>query len=679
MSDPHHSRSHALAYAAAGMEPPPPAPLRKSDPVRVGPYVLVSVLGSGGMGRVYLGRNTEGGPGPAAVKVIRPEYAEDPRFRKRFAREVDALGSVQGAHTVRLMGSGSDDELLWVATEYIPGPTLEDAVERRGPLDAAAAWRLMADLGRAIEAMWRAGIVHRDLKPSNVILAADGARVIDFGIVQAADGTSITTTGQNVGTIAFMSPEQVRGQEVTAASDVFTLASTLTYAVAGEAPFGEGTGVDVLHRVAFDPPREDILDKVAAVDAELASFVRLCLDKDAELRPAPDVVFRTAIGHQLSAPAADPRRSMSLPAANAFPALGAQPASAARAGTAPVGAPSPGDPPSAQHLEPPAAVPATTAARGRRRRNIVPAAAVAALVTGGLTVALLYPDDAPATAEPAPAATPAVTDPSASKPSASSKVTSPTPTASRADGAPTMPPGTTATQDAGTLDLRAAECLAEIVSGSSGKCVAALQRLLAGYGLDVATDGRFEARTLAAVKAFQTEAGLTADGKVDKKTRALLYSRPGGAVRTGTVTVTESVNTVDVARCLDADTGTANSEDQTVQVWECTGASQQQWALYPVPGQASQYIVVNQGNRRCLDADAAGAGHNGHGIHSTRCNGLAAQRWRLGTSAVSGVRTLVSVPDGFCLDAEAAGSGQDGQRVQAWSCAGSTNQAWKWG
>ncbi|MET8163289.1 protein kinase [Streptomyces sp. NPDC005329] len=691
MSDPHHSRSHALAYAAAGMEPPPPAPLRKSDPVRVGPYVLVSVLGSGGMGRVYLGRNTEGGPGPAAVKVIRPEYAEDPRFRKRFEREVDALGSVQGAHTVRLMGSGSDEDLLWVATEYIPGPTLEDAVEKRGPLDAAAAWRLMADLGRAIEAMWRAGIVHRDLKPSNVILAADGARVIDFGIVQAADGTSITTTGQNVGTIAFMSPEQVRGKEVTAASDVFTLASTLTYAVAGEAPFGEGTGVDVLHRVAFDPPREDVLDKVAAVDAELASFVRLCLDKDAELRPAPDVVFRTAIGHQLSAPAADPRRSTSLSAGTAFPtgtafsAADRQPGSAARPGSAPGGAPAPGDPLAARSLGAPtvpraAAAPGAATARRRHRGNVVLAAAVAALVTGGLTVALLYPDDAPATAAPGPASTPAVTGPSASVPDASSKATSPAPTttASEAGGEATMPSGTTATRDASTPDLRAAECLVEIVSGSSGNCVAALQRLLAGYGLDVTADGRFAARTLAAVKVFQTEAGLTADGKVDTKTKALLYSRPGGAVRTGTVTVTESVDTVDVARCLDADTGTANSEDQTVQVWECTGASQQEWALYPVPGRTAQYVVVNQGNHRCLDADAAGAGQNGHGIHGARCDGLAAQRWRLGASAGSGGQTLVSVPDGFCLDAEAAGSGQDGQRVQAWSCAGSTNQAWKW-
>ncbi|MET7650079.1 MULTISPECIES: protein kinase [unclassified Streptomyces] len=687
MSDPHHSRSHVLAYTAAGMEPPLPSPLRKSDPVRVGPYVLLSVLGSGGMGRVYLGQNSEGGPGPAAVKVIRPEYAEDPRFRKRFAREVGALGSVEGAHIVRLLGSGSDEDLLWVATEYIPGPTLEDAVEKRGPLGAEAAWRLMADLGRAIEAMWRAGIVHRDLKPSNVILAADGARVIDFGIVQASDGTSITTTGQNVGTIAFMSPEQVRGKEVTAASDVFTVASTLTYAVTGEAPFGEGTGVDVLHRVAFDPPHEDVLDKVAAVDAELAAFVRQCLDKDPELRPAPDVVFRTAIGHQLSAPAEGPRRSPSPAAATAFPAFAPRPAPAPQPGSVPPGVPAPGRPPSDRRREPPAAPPTappgavtvTAAPPGRHRRNIVLAAAVAALVTGGLTVALLGRDGAPATAEPEPTSTPAaVSGPPAPAPGVSSDTAAPTAKASEAADATVAPSGTTAADDDGKLDLRAAQCLAEIVSGTDGKCVAALQHLLAGYGLDVTVDGRFGARTLAAVKVFQTEAGLIADGRVGSETKALLYSRPGGAVRTGTVTVTESVDAVDVARCLDADSGTASLTNQTVQVWECTGASHQKWALYPVPGRASQYVVVNQGNRRCLDADAAGAGRNGHGIRGTRCDGQAAQRWRLGTSAVSGARTLVSVTDGFCMDADAVGSGQDGQRVQAWSCAGSTNQAWTW-
>ncbi|MFC4503422.1 MULTISPECIES: protein kinase domain-containing protein [Streptomyces] len=779
MSDPLHSRSRALAYAAAGMEPPAPVPLRRTDPERVGPYVLLSVLGSGGMGLVYLGRNTEGGPGPAAVKVIRPEYAEDPRFRKRFEREVGALGLVQAAHTVRLLGSGDDGGLLWVATEYIPGPTLDDVVEELGSIDAAAAWRLMADVGRAIEAMSRAGIVHRDLKPSNVILAADGARVIDFGIVQAADSTSITTTGQNVGTVAFMSPEQVRGQEVTAASDVFTLASTLTYAVTGSAPFGEGTGVDVLHRVAFDPPREEVLAKVAAADRELAAFVRLCLQKEPELRPAPDVVFRTAIGHQLAAPAGDPPGAGKRAGFAAFPASAAQagpalppgrdsspelssfspfgaapgtdaapgaasspapgvsstPGPFSPFGTAPEagssvgagassvpgsfspfgsspgsgsssavsgalgvpaaqagaaassgpGALAPGGPATGPSGSPSVADPATALPRERRRqrRNVVLAAAVAALVTGGLTVALLSRGDTPAAAGPEQTSTPTAAQNPAQPSGPAPDTASATPSATETepdDGPTASHSATTPALDPKKLDLRAtASCLAELASGSHGDCVAALQYLLSGYGLQVTVDGRFGAQTLAAVKVFQTEAGLTADGRVGPETRQLLYSKPRGAVRSGRVTVTESVHSVDVARCLDADTGTAGQTEQTVQVWECTGAPQQKWALYPVPGQAAHYTVVNLGNHRCLESGADGAGQNGNQIHSTRCSGLRAQRWSLGTSGVAGVKTLVSVPDGFCLDAEAATSGQDGQRVQAWSCAGSSNQAWKWG
>ncbi|MFE4993403.1 serine/threonine-protein kinase [Streptomyces mirabilis] len=276
----HRGRSEILAYAAVGMEPPPVIPLRKSDPRQAGPYRLETVLGSGGMGRVYLGRDTTGGAGLAAVKVIRPEYAEDPLFRKRFEREVGALDRVKGAHIVRLMGSGCDEDLVWVATEYIPGPTLSDVVTERGPIDAAAAWRLLADVGRAIEAIWRAGLVHRDLKPSNVILGADGARVIDFGVVQAGDGTSLTATGQNVGTSAWRGARldgclraACEGPPVGAdnwcpmavlntVSGNGRCSGSLSRQVrmnAASSASTSATCVDVLHRVAFESPREEVL------------------------------------------------------------------------------------------------------------------------------------------------------------------------------------------------------------------------------------------------------------------------------------------------------------------------------------------------------------------------------------------------------------------------------------
>ncbi|MGW0948669.1 protein kinase domain-containing protein [Streptomyces sp. NPDC002623] len=664
MHDQNRSRSDVMAYAAAGMEPPPVVPLRPNDPTQVGPYLLLSVLGSGGMGRVYLGRDTTGGSGRAAVKVVRPEYAEDPVFRRRFEREISALGRVQGAHTARLLGSGSDEGLVWVATEYIAGPTLAEAVDARGPLDAEGAWRLVADLGRAVEAVWRQGIVHRDLKPSNVILGADGARVIDFGVVQATDSTSITATGQNVGTPAFMSPEQVRGKEVTAASDVFSLACTLAYAVAGTPPFGQGSGVDVLHRVAFDPPHEDVLEKVAAVDEDLAAFVRACLDKDPEQRPAPDVVFRTAIGHQLSAPAASPPRS-------------SRGVSFARRPDAPDPSPSPAP------VEPPItpaapAAPAAPDARKRRKKLVtaVAAAAVLALTAGGVTAAMLSQDDESTTADsgPQPAPSGSVLGSPASAPGTSSSANSEaSPTRIEVSKSPQESASTAPTTEAAVSDIRSTGCPEQIASGARGACVTVLQNLLNGYGLHVTVDGNFGAATVAAVKVFQTEAGISAGGTVDAQTKTLLYSKPRGPVRTGRLTVRQSVDGSDVDRCLDADTG---SSGRTIQVWTCTGTSNQAWALYPVPGQSAQYILVNRSTHLCLTAD--GSAQNGQGIRGADCAGRSPQKWKLGASGPAGGTELVSVPDGFCLDAEASGSGQDGQRIQGWACAGNGNQAWAW-
>ncbi|MFF3136898.1 protein kinase domain-containing protein [Streptomyces mirabilis] len=657
----HRSRSEILAYAAVGMEPPPVIPLRKSDPRQAGPYRLETVLGSGGMGRVYLGRDTTGGAGLAAVKVIRPEYAEDPLFRKRFEREVGALDRVKGAHIVRLMGSGCDEDLVWVATEYIPGPTLTDVVTERGPIDAAAAWRLLADVGRAIEAIWRAGLVHRDLKPSNVILGADGARVIDFGVVQAGDGTSLTATGQNVGTPAYMSPEQTRGLEVTAASDVFSLASTLTYAVAGQAPFGEGTGVDVLHRVAFDAPREEVLDKVADVDAELAAFIRTCLDKDPEQRPLPETVFRTAIGHQLSAPTGGLSHVARKRPSQCAPFQG-EPSEALRA-AAPTESPA--------HSA--AAAPAGSRKRGR---FIVGAATAAVLAAAGVTVTLLQQGDSRTPAATRPETSPAVSgNPTPTPSTAKSAPPSTSPTTDRAAGKPSSPADT---RNPTTLDLRSAACAAEIASGAHGDCVKALQLLLAGYGLHVTVDGQFGEATVTALKAFQAEAGIAVNGKADAETKKLLYGMARGPVQVGSLTVTESVDGASVARCLDAHTTAAREGGPDVQVWTCNGTAVQKWALHRVPGQSSQYLVVNQGNHRCLDAHLGTVGQNGQRIRAVNCNGLSAQRWRLGASGPSGGRTLVSVPDGFCLDAEATSSGKDGQPVQGFGCAGSTNQVWSW-
>ncbi|WP_251063054.1 MULTISPECIES: serine/threonine-protein kinase [unclassified Streptomyces] len=279
------------------------SPLRPADPGRIGPYVPLGLLGSGGMGHVYLARPADNSPGLAAVKVIRPEYAEDARFRRRFEREAAVHAQVHTPRTPDLLGTGFDDSLLWMATQYLPGLDLAEAVRECGTLGAAGVWRLVAELGQALSALAAAGVVHRDLKPSNVILSLQGAYVIDFGIAQAADSSAITTTGSRVGTPAFMSPEYLREGSCDTASDVFSLAGSLIYAATGHAPFGDGTGVDVMHRVAFEAPKPEIMAELTAVDPALAALMSSCLAKEPAGRPTPRQLLdaATAAGHSRTA------------------------------------------------------------------------------------------------------------------------------------------------------------------------------------------------------------------------------------------------------------------------------------------------------------------------------------------------------------------------------------------
>ncbi|WP_030597598.1 serine/threonine-protein kinase [Streptomyces fulvoviolaceus] len=285
MTDQRPTPPYTPASGDAALQQAGATPLQPADPGRIGPYTPLGRLGSGGMGRVYLARPADDSPGLAAVKVIRPEYAEDPQFRRRFEREAGVHGRLRTAYAPELLGTGFEESLLWMATQYVPGLNLADAVRECGPLEPAGVWRLVADLGRALSALAAVGVVHRDLKPSNVILSTRRAHVIDFGISQAVDSSAITGTGSRVGTPAFMSPEYLREGRCDAASDVFSLACALTYAATGHAPFGDGTGVDVMHRVAFEEPKPDIMAEVATVDPALAALLAGCLAKDPAGRP----------------------------------------------------------------------------------------------------------------------------------------------------------------------------------------------------------------------------------------------------------------------------------------------------------------------------------------------------------------------------------------------------------
>ncbi|WP_326759800.1 serine/threonine protein kinase [Streptomyces phaeochromogenes] len=254
-------------------------PLQADDPPMVAGYRLAARLGAGGMGRVYLS-HTQGGR-PVAIKVIRPELADDPVFRRGFRREIKAAQRVRGAYTAELIDGDADAVPPWLATLYVPGPSLAEAVARRGPLPVPAVLWLMAGVAEALQAIHAAGIVHRDLKPSNVLLAADGPRVIDFGISLASGITSHTATGATVGTPQFMAPEQASGGEVTAATDVFALGQTAAFAALGEPLYGDGNSVGVLYRIVHSEPDLSLLP------AQLRPLMARCLAADPGDRATP--------------------------------------------------------------------------------------------------------------------------------------------------------------------------------------------------------------------------------------------------------------------------------------------------------------------------------------------------------------------------------------------------------
>jgi outer membrane protein assembly factor BamB len=254
--------------------------LTEADPRVVGEFRLRARLGAGGMGQVFLA--TSPGGRMVAVKVIHPELARDSEFVRRFRAEVEAARRVSGMYTAPVVAAGVDERPPWLATAFVPGPSLADIVSRYGPLPVPALWRLAAGLADALRAIHAAGLVHRDLKPANVLLASDGPRVIDFGISRAVADSRLTATGAIIGTPSFMSPEQVEGNVAGPPSDVFSLGSVLAFAASGVTPFSAGPGgssASVLYRVVHGSP------ELGIVPGEVRELVQACLAKDAAWRP----------------------------------------------------------------------------------------------------------------------------------------------------------------------------------------------------------------------------------------------------------------------------------------------------------------------------------------------------------------------------------------------------------
>ena len=284
------------AHQSADPAPKPPAamalaPLAQGDPSRIGPFRLLSRLGGGAMGEVFLAASRTGRP--VAVKRVRAEYARDVVFRARFAKEVAAVRAVTGGHTPALIDADAEAERPWIATAYVPGPSLAQAVDLNGALPEPLVLALGGAIAEALAAIHAAGIMHRDLKPSNILLDRDGPKVIDFGISRALDGTALTATGMRVGTAGYTAPELAAHRRTLPAGDVFALGCVLAYAATGVSPFGQGPDAQVLYRIVHEPPDPRAL---ACRDETLRALIEACLDKDPDARPTPQAVIEASRG-----------------------------------------------------------------------------------------------------------------------------------------------------------------------------------------------------------------------------------------------------------------------------------------------------------------------------------------------------------------------------------------------
>ncbi|MGW1073785.1 outer membrane protein assembly factor BamB family protein [Streptomyces sp. NPDC002537] len=254
--------------------------LTQHDPRRIGPFEVLGRLGAGGMGLVYLARSASGRR--VAIKTVRTELAEDQLFRVRFTREVEAARAVSGFYTAAVVDADPRAAVPWLATAYVPAPSLEEIINECGPLPAQAVRWLAAGVAEALQSIHGAGLVHRDLKPSNVLVVEDGPRVIDFGIASGVSNTRLTMTNVAVGTPAYMSPEQARdSRSVTGASDIFSLGSTLVFAATGHAPFHGANPVETVFMLLREGP------DLSGLPDELRPLIDSCMQMAAEHRPTP--------------------------------------------------------------------------------------------------------------------------------------------------------------------------------------------------------------------------------------------------------------------------------------------------------------------------------------------------------------------------------------------------------
>ncbi|MFH8366137.1 PQQ-binding-like beta-propeller repeat protein [Streptomyces sp. NPDC018031] len=353
--------------------------LTQHDPRRIGPFEVLGRLGAGGMGLVYLARSASGRR--VAIKTVRTELAEDQLFRVRFTREVEAARAVSGFYTAAVVDADPRAPVPWLATAYVPAPSLEEIVNECGPLPAQAVRWLAAGVAEALQSIHGANLVHRDLKPSNVLVVEDGPRVIDFGIASGVSSTRLTMTNVAVGTPAYMSPEQARdSRSVTGASDIFSLGSTLTFAATGHAPYHGANPVETVFMLLREGP------DLSGLPEELRPLIESCMQMEADRRPSPADLQAQLAPHLFASGGDDSGTASAWLPTSAVAMIesrrGGRPAAAAGPSVAqPLGGPGGGRPAPAQPSEarpgypprPPAARPAPGTGRGGRTGPPVPA------------------------------------------------------------------------------------------------------------------------------------------------------------------------------------------------------------------------------------------------------------------------------------------------------------------
>ncbi|WP_435188520.1 protein kinase domain-containing protein [Streptomyces sp. bgisy126] len=647
-------------------------PLDAEDPRRIGAFRLLGVLGSGGMGRVYLGAV----PGKfAAVKRVLPILAEDADFLSHFGHELDNLARLPGGANTKLLASDRTSKPPWFATEFIPGVTLNEAVRLNGgPLSGGALWRLLRSAATGLRVVHGADMVHRDLKPSNVMLTGDGLSLIDFGVARAADQSRLTRTGMVIGTPAYMAPEQAVAERVlTGAADVFALGSLLLYAANGRPPFGDGSGPDLLYRVVHGVPD---FGGLAEADPALAELVQKCLSKDPADRPtaaelvelteegAAGAVWPEAVAARIGeraafaagAPtaeqlaeleAADPARD--VPTASLTPQAGKEPATA-----------SPD-------------VLAVTAAGGsgkpEKRRNRFVMLAVPVVVATGttLTVALgpyevgrlgAAPQDSapPSAVASQPAAVPSAIGPSAGssvpsapKPSsgAPSGVPSGAPPGQQPPGAVPPPPGDGGGGGGEVGGGGAVGGGGGVLPGGSGS----------GSGGSGSGSGSGGGGTAPTTPSGGTKTTRPPAPKPTTQKPAPPPSTGGGSTPSGTYSLENGTS----GNCLaEHDPGFGVLVTSVACGSKSSNGTPYRFAWRYASGSNGTFRLINKYSGRCLQP----AGNSS--VTTAACNGSALQSWKVFSSSSAG-RLLKNTSDGWCLMAGAfastytCGANQGGQ------------------